>query len=119
MAQAVKELWPDTLLGMGPSIAEGFYYDFDKKDPFSDTDLTKIEEKMREIIKKNESFERDELGKKEAQELFKRIKEDYKLDLLSEIPDDKVSVYKTGKNFIDLCRGPHVNSSGEIKAFKL
>lgn len=119
MAQAVKELWPDTLLGIGPSIAEGFYYDFDKKEPFSDTDLAKIEEKMREIIKEDESFERDELDKQEAQELFKKIKEDYKLDLLSEIPDPKVSIYKTGKNFVDLCRGPHIKSTAQVKAFKL
>jgi threonyl-tRNA synthetase len=88
-------------------------------EPFSEEDLAKIEVKMREIIQRDEPFIRQELSKKEAAELFKRLNEDYKLDLIREIPDEGVSVYKTGKDFIDLCRGPHVESTGEIKAFKL
>ena len=119
MAQAVKELWPEVKLGIGPSIEDGFYYDFDKKEPFTDEDLAKIETKMQEIIKQNKPFIREELSKKEAIELFRKLKEDYKMQLLQEIPDDKVSIYKTGKDFIDLCRGPHVESTGQIKAFKL
>jgi len=119
MAQAVKELWPETQLGIGPSIEDGFYYDFDKKEPFTEGDLVNIEEKMQEIIEKNEPLIREEFAKEKALKLFKKLKEDYKISLIQEIPDEKVSVYKTGDNFIDLCRGPHVESTGRIKAFKL
>ncbi len=119
MAQAVKELWPEVKLGIGPSIEDGFYYDFDKKEPFTDADLADIEQKMRDIIAKDESFIREVLAKKDATGLFKELKEDYKIELIQEIPDDKVSIYKTGAGFIDLCRGPHIESTGKIKAFKL
>jgi len=119
MAQAVKALWPEVKLGIGPAIEDGFYYDFDKKEPFSDEDLAKVEAKMRQIIQEDEPFVKEELSKKEASELFKNLKEDYKLDLIREIPDERVSIYKTGKGFLDLCRGPHVESTGKIKAFKL
>jgi threonyl-tRNA synthetase len=119
MAEAVKQLWPDTKLGIGPSIEEGFYYDFDKKEPFMDGDLSKIEEKMREIIRRDEPFVKQELSKSQAQELFKNLKEDYKLELIQEIAEEKFLVYKTGTDFVDLCRGPHVESTGKIKAFKL
>jgi threonyl-tRNA synthetase len=119
MAEAVKELWPETKLGIGPSIEDGFYYDFDKKEPFTDEDLSRIEEKMHQIISKDEPFIKEELSKKEAIALFKNLKEDYKIDLIQAIAEERVSIYKTGNNFIDLCRGPHVKSTGEIKAFKL
>ena len=119
MAQAVKELWPEAKLGIGPSIEDGFYYDFDKKEPFTEEDLAKIEEKMRAAIAKNDPFIREELGKIEAIELFKKLKENYKVELIESLADEKVSIYKTGKNFLDLCRGPHIESSGQIKAFKL
>ncbi len=119
LAQAVKELWPEVKLGIGPSIEDGFYYDFDKKEPFTDEDLAKIEKAMSEIIKQDEPFIREEVSKKEATELFKKLKEDFKVELIHELPDEKVTIYKTGQDFIDLCRGPHVNSTGEIKAFKL
>ncbi len=119
LAQAVKELWPETKLAIGPSIEDGFYYDFDKKEPFSEEDLSRIEEKMRQIIKKDEPFIRGELSKKEAGELFSKLKEDYKIELIREIPEEKVTIYKTGREFIDLCRGPHVESTGKIKVFKL
>ena len=119
MAQAVKEIWPEARLGIGPSIEDGFYYDFDKKEPFTDEDLARIEERMRQIIKKNEPFIREELPKKEAIALFKELKESYKVELIEALPDERVTIYKTGKDFIDLCRGPHVGSTGEIKAFKL
>jgi len=119
MAEAVKQLWPEVKLGIGPAIEDGFYYDFDKKEPFTDEDLVKIEKNMLEIIRKNEPFIREELTKKEAEQLFKKLKEDYKLELLKEIPDEKVSLYKTGDGFVDLCRGPHIESTGQIKVFKL
>jgi threonyl-tRNA synthetase len=119
MAQAVKELWPQVRLGIGPSIEDGFYYDFDKKEPFSDEDLANIEQKMREIISENEPFIREEVSKEEALKLFKKLKEDYKVSLIQEIPDERVSIYKTGSDFIDLCHGPHIESTGKIKALKL
>jgi len=119
LAEAVKELWPETKLGIGPAIEDGFYYDFDKKEPFTDEDLVRIEEKMHQIISKGEPFIKEELSKKEAIVLFKNLNEDYKIDLIRAIADERVSIYKTGNNFIDLCRGPHLKSTGEIKAFKL
>jgi threonyl-tRNA synthetase len=119
MAQAVKSLWPDVKLAIGPSIEDGFYYDFDKKEPFTPEDLEKIEAGMRQIISGDQAFTRQDLSKEEAVGLFKKLGENYKLELLRDIPDDKVSVYKTGGDFVDLCRGPHVASTGQIKAFKL
>lgn len=119
MAQAVKSLWPDVKVAIGPSIDDGFYYDFDKKEPFAPEDLEKIEERMRQIIQKDLKFVRQELTKQEAQDLFTRAGETYKLELIQAIPDEKVSVYRTGDDFVDLCRGPHVDSTGAIKAFKL
>ncbi len=118
MAQAVKSLWPDTKLGIGPSIEDGFYYDFDKAEPFAPEDLDRIEERMREIIKKNYRFEKKEMKKAEALKLFKKMKEPYKVELIGKIPGDTATVYQDG-NFVDLCRGPHVESTGEIKAFRL
>lgn len=118
LAHAVKELFPDVKLGIGPSIQDGFYYDFDRKEPFTPKDLEKIEEKMHEVIKANFKFERMEVPRSEAEKMLKEANATYKLDLLSEIPDEKVTFYKDG-NFIDLCRGPHISSTGEIKALKL
>ncbi len=106
-------------MGIGPSIEDGFYYDFDKQEPFTEEDLARIEQKMREIIQRDEPFIREELSKQQALELFSTLKETYKQELLKGIPDDKVSIYRTGKDFLDLCRGPHVPSTGAIKAFKL
>jgi len=119
MAKAVKQLWPEVKLGIGPSIEDGFYYDFDKKDPFTEDDLLRIEERMRQIIAKDEAFLREELSRKDALKLFQDLNEDYKIDLINNIPDEKVTIYKTGNDFVDLCRGPHVGSTGQIKAFKL
>ena len=116
MAQAVKELYPETKITIGPSIKDGFYYDFDRDTPFAVEDLEKIEKKMNEIIKSNLSFERTEVSKDEARKIFKD--ESYKIELINEIPDEKVSIYKQG-NFIDLCRGPHLPSTGKVKSFKL
>ncbi len=119
MAQAVKELWPEAKLAIGPSIAEGFYYDFDLKTPFAPEDLEKIEKKMGQIIKDDLPFIREEVSKKDALELFKKLKEDYKVELIEALPDNSVTIYKTADKFLDLCKGPHVSSTGRIKAFKL
>jgi threonyl-tRNA synthetase len=119
LAEAVKALWPETKLGIGPSIEDGFYYDFGKGTPFIDEDLVAIENKMREIIKRDESFAREELCKDKAIALFKDLKEDYKVELIEKLVDGQISIYKTGNSFVDLCRGPHIKSTREIKAFKL
>ena len=119
MAEAILSIFPDVKFAIGPAIEDGFYYDFDKKEPFTDEDLASIEKKMQEIIARNEPFIREEITKAEALKIFKKINEDYKVALIQDIPDEKVSVYKTGQGFIDLCRGPHLESTGRIKAFKL
>jgi len=116
MAQAVRELFPGTKIAIGPSIDEGFYYDFDPPRPFQPEDLKKIEERMRDIIKANLPFERKEITKRKARQLFKD--EPYKLELIDEIPGDSLTIYTQG-SFTDLCRGPHIPSTGYIKAFKL
>lgn len=119
LAAAVQELYPGAKLGIGPAIEDGFYYDFDiPNTTLTLEDLPKIEQKMREIIKKDEPFERQELSKEEALKIFEKRKEKYKVELIKGIPDEKVSIYKTGK-FLDLCRGPHIKSTGEAGAFKL
>ena len=118
MASAVQQLFPDTKISIGPAIEDGFYYDFDKKTPFIPEDLKKIEKKMWNIINKKTCFERIDVSKDEAKEIFKKRDELYKLELLDGISDEKVSLYKTG-DFIDLCRGPHIENAGDIKAFKL
>lgn len=118
MAMAVKELYQDAKLAIGPSIEDGFYYDFDMSHKLVPEDLKKIEEKMIKITKENIPFERIELKKDEAIDEMKSKGEDYKVELLSDIPDEKVTFYKN-KDFIDLCRGPHIESTGKVKAFKL
>lgn len=119
MAQAVKELFgSDVKVTIGPSIEDGFYYDFDSPRPFIPEDLKKIENRMLEIIKKNKPFLRTEMSRKEAMELFGDMGETYKQELINEIHEDRVSVYKQD-SFVDLCRGPHLPSTGWIKAFKL
>lgn len=119
MAQAVKEVFgSDVKVTIGPSIEDGFYYDFDSPRPFIPEDLEKIENRMLEIIKKNKPFLRTEMSRKEAIELFGEMGETYKQELINEIHEDNVSVYKQD-SFVDLCRGPHLPSTGWIKAFKL
>ncbi|RLG11660.1 threonine--tRNA ligase, partial [Candidatus Pacearchaeota archaeon] len=105
-------------LGIGPPVEDGFYYDIYYNRPFNEEDLAKIEKRMKQIVKKNFPLERKVLNKSEAEKLFKELKEDFKLELLKEIPENEVSVY-IQDNFIDLCRGPHVLSTGQVKAFKL
>lgn len=118
MAHAVKELFPDAKLAIGPATDEGFYYDFDINRTFTPEDLTLIEKKMSEIIKQNNPFVHRIVSKKEAIELFKKSGEDYKVELLEEIEDKEVSLYEEG-GFVDLCRGPHIDSTGQVSAFKL
>ncbi|OGX00008.1 MAG: threonine--tRNA ligase [Omnitrophica WOR_2 bacterium GWA2_44_7] len=119
MAQAVKELWPEVKLGIGPSIEDGFYYDFDKKEPFGPDDLAKIEQKMQALVNERLPFIREEISRKEALALFSGLGEKYKMDLINELPADTVSLYKTGGRFTDLCRGPHIESTDKVKNFKL
>lgn len=118
MAAAVVELFPETKVAIGPSIEDGFYYDFDRPSPFTPEDLDKIEKKMKEIAKGNHAFVRSEKSKQEAIAYFKERGEKYKVELINEIPDDKVTFYQSG-DFVDLCRGPHVRYSSKIKHFKL
>jgi threonyl-tRNA synthetase len=118
MAAAVTQLFPETKVAIGPSIEDGFYYDFDRPTPFVPEDLEKIETKMKEIAKGNHPFLRTEKTKQEALEYFKQRGEKYKVELIEAIPDDKVTFYQTG-DFIDLCRGPHIKYSSKIKHFKL
>ncbi len=118
LAQAVKKLFPEAKLAIGPAIEEGFYYDFDYKEPFTPEDLKKIEERMQEIINDDLPFIREEISKKEAKKLFEDRGESYKIELLSEMDDEKVSIYRQ-RDFIDLCRGPHVTHTGRIRFFKL
>lgn len=119
MAQAVKELWPQVKVAIGPAIEDGFYYDFDKPEPFTEADLQAIEKTMQKIIAQDEPFLRQELDKQEAIALFNQLHEPYKVELIQNLPDPRVSIYKTGDKFLDLCRGPHIKSTGQIKAFKL
>ncbi|MCM8767368.1 MAG: threonine--tRNA ligase [Candidatus Omnitrophica bacterium] len=116
MAQAVKRLFPYVKLGTGPAIDKGFYYDFYKEEPFTPQDLIKIEEEMKKIIKENYKVEKIEKNKEEARQILKN--EPFKLEILDEIKNEKVSFYKQGE-FIDLCEGPHLDSTGEVKYFKL
>ncbi len=118
MAQAIKELYPEAKLAIGPAIENGFYYDIDLPKSLTPEDLKKIEKKMKEIVKKNYPIERIEMSIEEAKEFYKKEGNPYKLEILNEIEDDTVSFYKQG-DFMDLCRGPHLPSTGKIKAFKL
>ncbi len=119
MAQAVKQLWPDVQVTIGPAIEQGFYYDFDREEAFSDEDLQKIEERMKELSAQDLPYYRKELSRAEAIEMFRGMNEMYKIEILSEIPEDQVISTYTQGDFIDLCRGPHISSSGKIKAVKL
>jgi threonyl-tRNA synthetase len=118
LAAAVSELYPGAKLAIGPAIEEGFYYDFDLPVTLSEQDLLKIEKRMQKIIDQNLAFERKDLSKKDATKKMLELGQPYKVELLAEIPDDNISFYETGK-FVDLCRGPHVKSTKDVKAFKL
>ena len=119
MAQAVKELFPEIKVTIGPAIESGFYYDFDKDVPFTDEDLVKIETKMKELAKQDLKYTREELTREEALDKFKIMGEDYKVEILEVIPEgETISTYTQG-SFVDLCRGPHIIHTGKIKAIKL
>ncbi|NPA15653.1 MAG: threonine--tRNA ligase [Deferribacteres bacterium] len=118
MAAAVKRLFPEAKVTIGPPIENGFYYDFDYHRSFTPEDLEKIEEEMKKLVEEDHPFERVEVSKEEAVKLFSDMGEDYKVELINEIPDHVVSLYKTD-GFVDLCRGPHIPSTGRIGAFKL
>jgi threonyl-tRNA synthetase len=120
MAEAVKELFPEVKVTIGPAIRDGFYYDFDSDQPFTPEDLAAIEKKMKALVKKGRKFERREVSREEALELFRRLGEDYKLELIRDLPEDEtISLYESG-NFVDLCRGPHLPDTSYLKGvFKL
>jgi len=115
MAEAVLSIFPDAKFGIGPAIENGFYYDFDLSRALTPDDLPVIEQKMSEIIRADLPFTHKELTKEEARKLF--ASQPYKLELIEEITDDRVGIYKQG-NFVDLCRGPHVNTTGERTSCK-
>ena len=118
MAQAVKQLFPDVRVAIGPAIEDGFYYDFARATPFTPEDLEKIEARMREIVKQNLPFVREDWPREQAIRWFEERGEPFKVEILRGLDAPVVSVYKQG-DFLDLCRGPHVASTGAIKAFKL
>ena len=119
MAQAIKRLWPDAKLAIGPAIDNGFYYDIDMEHVLTPEDLTKIEDAMKKIVKENFPIEKAVMSRDEALKFFADKKEDYKVELIQDLPADAViSTYKQGE-FTDLCAGPHVASTGKVKAFKL
>lgn len=119
LAQAVKNIYPTALLAIGPTIEDGFYYDFDFKTPITQDDLKKIEDEMHTIIKANLPITRFELPREEAIKLMKGFGESYKVQLIEDLPEDAhISFYKQGA-FTDLCKGPHLTSTGKIKAFRL
>ena len=118
MAQAVKRLFPEVQVTIGPVIENGFYYDFKKTEPFTPEDLERIEATMREITKADFKVTREEVPREAAMALFREMGEDYKVEIIAGIPEERVSLYRQGE-FVDLCRGPHVPSTSRIKAFKL
>ena len=118
MAMAVRKLFPGVKVTIGPAIADGFYYDFDYERPFKEEDLSAIQDEMKEIVKADLPFRRQEMDRQEAIRYFKEQGEDYKVELIQELDQDRVSLYTQG-DFTDLCRGPHIPSTGMIKAFQL
>jgi len=118
MAQAVQDLFPGTQVTIGPTIENGFYYDFKRSEPFSPEELERIEKRMAELVRADLKIVREELPRGEAMELFRGMGEHYKVEIIEGIPDERVSLYRQG-DWVDLCRGPHVPSTAALKAFKL
>ncbi len=118
MAAAVKRLFPQAKVTIGPAIDDGFYYDFDVETPFTEDDLAKIESEMKAVVKENAPFVREIVEKDEAVSRFKDEDEPYKVELAESIEDEEISTYTLG-DFVDLCRGPHLPSAGRVKSFKL
>ncbi|HSA30370.1 MAG TPA: threonine--tRNA ligase [Candidatus Omnitrophota bacterium] len=120
MAQAVVSLWPDVKVAIGPAIENGFYYDFEKAEPFSEQDLKKIEHEMQRIVNRDPKLVQSFMSRQEALAFFEKRKERYKVEIIRDLSEEQVSIFTTGEgDFVDLCKGPHVQSAGEIKAFKL
>ena len=120
LAEAVKELWPETQVTIGPAIENGFYYDFSREEPFTDADLETIEQRMKEIVDRDEAIDREVWNRDEAVDFFRDMGEAYKAEIIASIPsDENITLYRQGE-FIDLCRGPHLPSTGKLgKSFKL
>ena len=118
MAQAVQSLFPGTQVTIGPTIQDGFYYDFKRERPFTPEEIAQIEQRMEELARANLKVTREEMSKAQAIEMFRRMGEDYKVSIIEGIDEDPVSLYRQG-DWIDLCRGPHVPSTGKLKAFKI
>src|SRR5712692_6187871 len=118
MAQAVQSLFPGTQVTIGPTIEDGFYYDFKREASFTPEELEKIEARMRELSGSNLKVTREEMPRQKAIQLFRKMGEEYKVAILEDIPDETVSLYRQG-DWVDLCRGPHVPSTGVVRAFKL
>jgi threonyl-tRNA synthetase len=118
LAEAVRDLFPGVKVAIGPAIEAGFYYDFDVPEPFTPEDLARIEAHMVELVAQDQAFAREDVSRDEAIQYFQQQGEPYKVELLQEIPQETVSIYRQG-NFADLCRGPHIPSTGCIRAFKL
>ena len=120
LAEAVKELWPDTQVTIGPAIENGFYYDFAREEPFTDADLETIEARMQDIVERDEIIVREVWNRNDAVDFFRSIGEEYKAEIIASIPSNEpISLYRQG-DFIDLCRGPHLPSTRKLgKAFKL
>src|SRR5678816_2697557 len=119
MAQAVQELFPGAQVTIGPVIENGFYYDFSYKRPFTPEDLAAIEKKMAELARKDEPVQRSQMPRDDAVQYFESLGEHYKAEIIASIPSNEpISLYAEG-DFIDLCRGPHVPSTGRLKVFKL
>ena len=120
LAEAVKELWPDTQVTIGPAIQNGFYYDFAREEPFTTEDLSAIEERMKEIVDRDETIEREVWDRDEAVNFFRGLGEEYKAQIIEDIPQQEtLTLYRQGE-FVDLCRGPHLPSTGKLgKAFRL
>ena len=120
MAAAIEALWPDTKFAIGPAIADGFYYDMELDHRFVPEDFEKIEKKMLEIAKADHKMERIEISRAEALKMFEEMGQDYKIELINDLPEDElITLYKMGDAFVDLCRGPHLESTKKIKAVKL
>ena len=118
MAQAVQSLFPGTQVTIGPTIEDGFYYDFKRGQPFSQEELAMIEKRMEELAKSDLKVTREEMPRSQAIELFRKMGEDYKVEIIEGIPEETLSLYRQG-DWVDLCRGPHVPSTRFIRAFKL
>lgn len=114
LAMAVQKLFPDAQVTIGPWIEKGFYYDFDKEEPFTETDLKKIKKEMDRIISRNLPLTREEVAKEEAEKRIKAINEPYKLEILEGIKTEPITIYKIGEEWWDLCAGPHLERTGQL-----